>query len=510
MEISEIKTLDDALAVIRQLLEIVKKQGDEIAKLRQENEKLRQENAWLKRQLFGSKAEHYIPTDDTPSLFPEEESPAQPEESPSTTVSGHERKVRQANVLSEIPADLPREERVIDVPEDQRQGMKLIGYAESERIAYRTGLYVIHFKRAKYAAPNDALCGVVTAPAPGDVFDSASGRSRYDVSFVAKVVADKVENAIPLERQARMFGSEGLPVAPSTLEYLYRNSAALLEPLYRRMIELIMECEILHVDETFIKLLVKGSGKSKQAYLWCRVTGCGPPLAAFHFAPSRSREVAELLLGDYSGTVIRDSYTGYETLENCDVACCWAHARRYFVTAFDNGFGKAEEPLKLIRALYRIECEAKRKAEAKGTETALFQFRKEGCRESRKLAGQFFACCRTLSGEERPSSPVARAVNYALNIEAELTRFLDDPKLNIDNNPAERLNRGIALIRKNSLFAGSEKGGRNLAILYSFAASCKANGLAFGNWLKDVLPRLASATPTEFDDLLPHRWKPIE
>ena len=76
--------------------------------------------------------------------------------------------------------------------------------------------------------------------------------------------------------------------------------------------------------------------------------------------------------------------------------------------------------------------------------------------------------------------------------------------------PAERLNRGIALIRKNSLFAGSEKGGRNLVILYSFAASCKANGQAFGNWLKDVLPRLASATPTEFDELLPHRWKLTE
>lgn len=101
-------------------------------------------------------------------------------------------------------------------------------------------------------------------------------------------------------------------------------------------------------------------------------------------------------------------------------------------------------------------------------------------------------------------------MNYALNIETELTRFLDDPKLNIDNNPAERLNCGIALIRKNSLFAGSEKGGRNLAILYSFAVSCKANGLVFGNWLKDVLPRLASATPAESDELLPHRWKPAE
>ena len=102
--------------------------------------------------------------------------------------------------------DLPREERVIDVPEEERLGMVLIGYEESERIAYRTGLYVIHFKRAKYADPSDTLRGVITAP--GDVFDSVSGRTRYDASFIAKVVADKVENAIPLERQARMFVSK--------------------------------------------------------------------------------------------------------------------------------------------------------------------------------------------------------------------------------------------------------------------------------------------------------------
>lgn len=124
-------------------------------------------------------------------------SPESPKEVPTATVAEHERKVRQANALSEIPADLPREERVIDVPEEERLGMVLIGYDESERIAYRTGLYVIHFKRAKYADPSDTLRGVVTAPAPGDVFDSVSGRTRYDASFIAKVVADKVENAIP-------------------------------------------------------------------------------------------------------------------------------------------------------------------------------------------------------------------------------------------------------------------------------------------------------------------------
>lgn len=183
MVLPEVTTLEEARDAIRDLAE--------------ENEKLSNELAWFRRQLFGSKTEHYIPEDDTPSLFPEEESPEPSKEVQTATVSEHERKVRQPNALSEIPADLPREERVIDVPEEEREGMILIGYDESERIAYQTGLYVIHFKRAKYADPSDALRGVVTAPAPGDVFDSVSGRTRYDASFIAKVVADKVENAIP-------------------------------------------------------------------------------------------------------------------------------------------------------------------------------------------------------------------------------------------------------------------------------------------------------------------------
>lgn len=144
--------------------------------------------------MFGSKTKHYIPEDDTPSLFPEEEEV--PIEKAPQKVSKHERRIRQPNALSEIPSDLPRKERIIDVPGKKRQGMTLIGYEESERIAYHTGLYVIHFKRAQYADPSDALRGVVTAP--GDVFDSVSGKTRYDVSFIVKVVADKEENTISL------------------------------------------------------------------------------------------------------------------------------------------------------------------------------------------------------------------------------------------------------------------------------------------------------------------------
>ena len=191
------------------------------------------------------------------------------------------------------------------------------------------------------------------------------------------------------------------------------------------------------------------------------------------------------------------------------VACCWAHVRRYLLEAYDNGYLKVEPLLKLVRDLYKIEHGAKDRAEKKGTDTALFQERKMARRTSAKLVDEFFAQAKALQQTERPSSPAAKAVSYALNIEPELRMFLKDSRLNIDNNPAERLNRGISIIRKNCLFAGSETGGQRLAVLYSFAATCKANNLCFRNWLEDVLPRLSSTPASQIDSLLPPFWKPI-
>ena len=127
-----------------------------------------------------------------------------------------------------------------------------------------------------------------------------------------------------------------------------------LKILYERMVSLIRHCEILHADETHIKLVEKGRKKCRQAYFWCQMAGVGPPMVTFHFAPTRSKDVAELLLGNYSGTIIRDSYVGYSGLA-CEAACCWAHVRRKFFDAREAGYLHAEEFLKLIGNLYRIE-----------------------------------------------------------------------------------------------------------------------------------------------------------
>ena len=487
MVLPVVTTLDEARHAIRDLAE--------------ENEKLSNELAWFKRQMFGSKTEHYIPEDDTPSLFPEEEEEAPIEKAPQK-VSEHERRVRQPNALSEIPSDLPREEHIIDVPEEKRQGMTLIGYEESERIAYHTGLYVIHFKRAQYAI-RLMRCAVLSQLLFREMFSIRSAVELVMMSLSSSRWL-RTRRRMPSLRNARHGCSATMNCRrlQSYLEALYKRTAEALLPLYERMIEQIMQCDILHADETFIKLMIKGTKKCKQAYLWYRLTGVGPPMIAFHFSPSLSRNVAESLLGNYSGTIIRDSYTAYEKLD-CEVACCWAHVRRRFLQAVECGYTKAEVPLKMIQALYKIERGAKERAEKKGTDTALFHAHKEARRQSQKLVREFFEQCRALKESERPSSPVAQAVSYALNIEEELKKFLKDARLNIDNNPAERLNRGIAIIRKNCLFAGSEAGGQRLAILYSFAATCKANGICFRTWLEEVLPRLTTTPAGLIDSLIP-------
>ena len=161
----------------------------------------------------------------------------------------------------------------------------------------------------------------------------------------------------------------------------------------------------------------------------------------------------------------------------------------------------------MIRDLYRIERAARNKAEAKGSETALFQARKIARRDSRKIVDDIFALCREWQQNELPSSSLAKAATYALNIENELKKFLDDPKLNLDNNPAEIQMRRISIGRRNWLFIGSETGGQNLAILFSFAATCKANAVNYRQWLEDVLIRINTTPASLIDTLLPQNWK---
>lgn len=472
---------------------------------------LKDQVARLQKQLYGSKSEKIVEDlkFEQLELFDSKPYEQKPEEqvSKEITVERHKRKIRVKNGWNELPPDLPVEEEILDVPPEERVGMVLIGYEETERLACRrTSFFIKIVKRAKYAHPKHPERGVVIASKPEDFFNSPSGKTHYDSTVVSKVIADKIENHIPLYRQAEQFRRENVPISRSTLLSLYTKGAQLLKKLYNLLGELIDQCPIIHGDETTVKLLVPGRGKSKTAYMWVKMTGLGPRLVYFLFADSRKKEVAEELYANFSGTIVRDNYAGYADL-SADHAGCWAHVRRHFFEANEAGYPGANLFLGLIRALYQIEKTAKDAAVSKGTEQALFAKRKSCRKTSKGIVDRFFDECRKKMQTEIPTTPLAKAIAYALNQEEALKKFLADPKINIDNNPAENIIRPIALGRKNWLFAGSEGGGENLAILESFVATCHLNGVNFYKWLDYVLNHYYDWPAKKIVDLLPHNLK---
>ena len=504
-------TVHEEVVILR---ETVAEKDSAITSLTEEIQKLKEQNEWLKRQMFGAKKERFVDNSDVP-LLPGME-PGEPEEAQKTTlkVESHERKAhRNQTGWQDFPADLPREEIVIKVPDEQRldsagNELAVIGYDVTERLAWRTSYIIKVFKREKLASKTNALEGVVIAPHPGDVLDSVTGKSKFDVSFIAHMIVSKVCDYLPLNRQSEMLARSGLNIDRSTLCRIFGASADVLSPLYDRMVELILSCDIIHADESPINMLSPGNGACKKAWIWCRMSGVGPPLTAFHFATDRSQNTAEKLLGDYTGTVIRDAYCGYDDLDAAHAAC-WAHARRKFFDAQNNHAEAAQSMLKLIRQLYDLERQAKLKAEPAGTESALFDARRKYRKNSKEITQKIFDACKKLIETEPPSSQIAKAASYTLKLKSELSLFLHDPRLNIDNNPAENAIRPIALGRKNYLFAGNEEGGRRLAILLSLAATCKANKVNVQHYFEDVLQKIHTTPVSQIDILLPHLWNKI-
>jgi len=286
-------------------------------------------------------------------------------------------------------------------------------------------------------------------------------------------------------------------------DYFIKTSNA-LDLLFKEMVRLVMACDILHADETSVRMLHQG--KTKTCWIWVRKTGLGPPLTVFHFAQDRSKATAHELPGDYEGTILRDGYAAYNDLP-AEAAGCWAHCRRKFFDAQDNSPEYAQRALELVRQLYALERQAKEEAALKDSEMALFKIRKRVRAISVNSVDAYFSLCHEILGKEPPSSAIAKAAFYSADREKELRRFLTDPRLNIDNNPCENVIRPFCVGRKNWLFVGNENGGTSMATLASFAATCKDNGVNFEEWLADVLVRLDTTPSDRITELLPHIWK---
>ena len=263
----------------------------------------------------------------------------------------------------------------------------------------------------------------------------------------------------------------------------------------------------MQADETTFKYLGGEPGKSSTGYLFGYTGDAEQRFLYYDYRPSRSREGPTELLANYRGILLTDGFSGYESLVResqgrLRAAACWMHARREFDEArATTSHALVEETIARVKLLYDIEDRAKSLTNEQRCELR--------DRESRPLVGKYFAALEAVRNEFRPTSKLAQAVQYSLNRREELSRYLQDGRIEMDTGLLERSLRGPALGRKNFLFFGSLNGGRTAATLYSIVQSARLYNLDVTAYLTDILRRLAGMTTYDsvlLRELLPDRW----
>jgi len=360
------------------------------------------------------------------------------------------------------------------------------------------------------------------APAPFHVI----ARGWAGPSLLAMILFEKYGQHQPLNRQAERYAREGVPLSLSTLADQVGACCAVLSPLIERIEAHVFAAQRLHGDDTTVPVLARGKTDLGRCWVYVRddrpFSGPAPPAAMFYYSRDRSGAHPVRHLADYAGILQADAYSGYNKLYEADrrpgpiiEAGCWAHARRPFFVLADiatNARRKAEgktagvisplalEAVRRIDALFEIE----RSINGQSIE------RRQQARQ--ELSAPLIADLEGWLHEHRPKlsrgNDLARAMDYVLKRWPAFTRFLDDGRVCLSNNAAERALRGIALGRKSWLFAGSDRGGQRAAALYSLIVTAKMNDIDPQAWLADVLARIAEHPARDIDALLPWNWQP--
>ena len=311
---------------------------------------------------------------------------------------------------------------------------------------------------------------IVQAPIPSLPIE----RGRPGPGLLAHVLVAKYADHLPLYRQSDIYAREGVDLERSTLADWVGRSAALLDPLVQALRTDVMASDVVHGDDTPVPVLEPGRGKTKTGRLWAYVRDGRPygderpPAAVYFYSPNRKGEHPQSHLEGFKGILHADSYAGFDAIfegNQVSEAACWAHVRRKFFDEHEKGSPLATEALERIGALYRIETDIKGKPPDERR-----RLRQEQAKPLLdELKAWLEATLRKVSGK----SDLAKAMRYTLGRWDALNRFLHDGRVEIDNNAAERAIRGIALGRKNYLFAGSDAGGERAAAVYSLIETVK-------------------------------------
>ena len=485
-------------ALVHALVGEVKAKGLKIAQLEARIAK-------LKRLQFGQSSEKLTREIEQLELELDElheDEAAQAPERPAAVQALLEKSARRP-----LPEHLPREEAVHEpsctCPNCGGQ-MRKLGEDVTEVLEYVPASFkVIRHVRPKLSC---RVCEtIVQAPMPSLPIE----RGRPGPGLLAHVLVAKYADHLPLYRQSGIYAREGVELERSTLADWVGRSAALLDPLVACLRKEILASDVLHGDDTPVPVLAPGLGKTRTGRLWTYVRderphgGQRPPAAAFFYSPDRKGEHPRSHLKNFKGTLHADGYAGFNGVFETGLvteAACWAHVRRKFFdvhAATESPI--AREALDRIGALYKVESDIRghppderRRCRREQTMPLLMG-----------LKAWLDATLPKLSGK----SDLAAAMRYGLNRWDALMCYAHDGRVEIDNNAAERSLRGIALGRKNYLFAGSDAGGERAAAIYSLIETAKLNGLDPEAYLRDVLNRIADHSINRVAELLPWNWQ---
>ena len=432
-----------------------------------------------------------------------------PDDNDEIEVSAHTRKPKRT--LEELCRNLPVEERIIDLPEEEKvntNGKPLICIGteaiRTEIEVERTRARVVKYSRKVYkdeAFAREYGDTPIIAPATPIPLLPHSYLSR---SLATDVLIRKYADALPLYRQEQIWKRQGLPLKRGTMaNWVIQLSARYFRRLWERMKAKLLEQGVIHADETVIQVLKEeGRSPTSESRMWVYASGkrSEPQIRIFEYRDSRSGDCAVEFLGNYHGVLISDGFSGYNKVSDVIRAGCWAHMQRKWREAMPKGeIGKnsmAAQGYKFCNRLFALERKLDELNDAE---------RQEQRREkAAPIIEEYYAWIETIT---RPTGKLKEAVTYALNQKEYLCAFLDHGEIEISNNQVENAIRPFVVGRKGWLFSDTPDGAEATAIVYSLMETAKANNLRLEDYtqhLLTVLPeRLVANSETGIDDLLP-------
>jgi len=497
---------------VESLLRLVEARDAELALLKLMVSKLKLQLARRNRAQFGASSERFNDVQGTLIEAAPLDEIAAPKAGPRTVSPA-----ANTEIDRRLPAHLPRDEQVhrpeTTAAHHDNDGqacgcsacggrLRRIGADVSEQLEYVPS----HFKVIRHVRPKLA-CVKCQSIFQADAPSRPIARGLPGPGLMAHVMVSKYCDHIPLYRLSRIYARERVEIDRSTMAGWVDQGDALIDPLLAALGRYVLAAEKVHADDTPVKVLDPGAGKTKTGRLWVyvrddRPAGSPAPAAAWYrYSPDRKGEHPREHLRKYTGILQADAYAGWGQLYGAGVveAACWAHARRPWWDLYQSS-GRAPDSLaaqalRRIKALYEIE------AEIRGQPPHIRREQRRA--RAGPLLEDLHAWLTGLVGRVSAKSEIAQAIGYSLVRWTALTRYVEDGRIEIDNSAAERALRGVALGRNNYLFMGSDAGGERAAAMYSLVETAKLNGLDPQAYLREVFERIAEHPINRIEELLP-------